>query len=201
MATKPRSRSTTELRAALAVRSGGDCEIQQEGCQGQAVEPCHRIGTGMGGVHGAAVAESDRLSNTVHGCRSCGRWQHDHEALAKAYGQILSRSKDPLREPILLRYGVVFLDDEGGWTAYRHEMRDDDSHRELAEALHAARATVVVSGYPSDLYDRELYAGWDRHTIAATTGQGGKWEARTEVLWSNAPLGQQLELFPAVEVG
>lgn len=79
--------------------------------------------------------------------------------------------------------------------AYRCEMRGEAEHRELAEALRAARAAVVVSGYPSDLYDRDLYAGWDRHTIAANTGQGGEWAARTEVLWSNRPLGQQPRLW------
>ena len=73
--------------------------------------------------------------------------------------------------------------------AYRVELRDDDDHRELAKALHAARAAVVISGYPSDLYDRELYVGWDRHTIATSTGQGGTWANRVEVLWSNRPLG------------
>lgn len=73
--------------------------------------------------------------------------------------------------------------------AYRHEMRDDVAHKELAEALHAARAAVVISGYPSALYDRELYVGWDRHTIQTATGQGGEWDARTEVIWSNRPLG------------
>lgn len=78
-------------------------------------------------------------------------------------------------------------DDKG----YRHEMRTADEHRELAAALHAARAAVVISGYPSDLYDRELYPGWDRHTIATATGQGGAKSARTEVLWSNRPLGGQ----------
>lgn len=79
--------------------------------------------------------------------------------------------------------------------AYRCELRSDDEHRELASALHAARAAVVVSGYPSDLYDRELYPGWDRHTIPASTGQGGKWDNRTEVLWSNRPLSTGLTLF------
>jgi hypothetical protein len=135
-APKRRRRSTVDLRAALAERSGGVCEIQQDGCQGRAVEPCHRAGTGMGGVHGEAVALSDRLSNTVHGCRSCGRWQHDHEAMAKAYGQILSRSADPLREPVLLRYGVVFLDDEGGWEvappAAARAIREAQRRRESA---------------------------------------------------------------------
>lgn len=107
---------------------------------------------------------------------------------------------------IIARYGVEpdvllyvdppYVGTTRGWdNAYRHEMRDDDSHRDLAAALHAARAAVVISGYPSDLYDRELYAGWDRHTIATSTGQGGKWDARTEVLWSNRPLGIQPALF------
>lgn len=79
--------------------------------------------------------------------------------------------------------------------AYRHEMRTDDEHRELAEALHAARAAVVISGYASDLYDRELYPGWDRHTMISGTGQGDGWGNRTEVLWSNRPLGTAPTLF------
>jgi len=78
-------------------------------------------------------------------------------------------------------------------SAYVHEMGSAADHRELAEALHAARAAVVLSGYPSDLYDRELYAGWDRHTFTAGTGQGAEWGNRTEVLWSNRPLGAQLQ--------
>ena len=78
--------------------------------------------------------------------------------------------------------------------AYRHEMRSEADHRELADALRAARAAVVISGYPSPLYDLELYAGWDRHTFAAGTGQGDGWGNRTEVIWSNRPLGQQLVL-------
>jgi DNA adenine methylase len=78
------------------------------------------------------------------------------------------------------------------WDGYPHEMRQPEDHRLLAEALHAARAAVVISGYPSDLYDLELYPGWDRHTFAAGTGQGPEWANRTEVVWSNRPLGKQL---------
>lgn len=81
------------------------------------------------------------------------------------------------------------------WNGYLHEMRDEQQHRELAEALQQCAASVVLCGYPSDLYDRDLYAGWDRHTIAASTGQGGTWANRTEVLWSNRSLGQQMSLF------
>lgn len=72
---------------------------------------------------------------------------------------------------------------------YRHEMRDEADHRQLAEALHAAASAVVICGYPSDLYDRELYAGWDRHTITTSTGNADpSARARVEVLWSNRPL-------------
>ncbi len=103
---------------------------------------------------------------------------------------------------VLLYVDPPYLGTTRGWdNAYRHEMRGDAEHRELAEALRAARAAVVISGYPSDLYDRELYAGWDRHTIAASTGQGGTWQNRTEVLWSNRPLGSQLALDFTVAAG
>lgn len=71
---------------------------------------------------------------------------------------------------------------------YRHEMLSDAEHDELAQALRAAQAAVVVSGYASPLYDR-LYDGWDRVDIPTTTGQGGTRQARVEVLWSNRPIG------------
>jgi hypothetical protein len=84
-------------------------------CLVRGIDPCHRIGTGMGGRHGDAVPLSDRLSNAVYGCRACHDWTHQHVAMAKAYGLILPNSADPLREPVLCRYGVVWLDDDGGW--------------------------------------------------------------------------------------
>lgn len=71
---------------------------------------------------------------------------------------------------------------------YRHEMRDETSHRTLAEALHACKSAVVVSGYHSPLYD-DLYDGWDRAEISAITGNAKPGaQRRTEVLWSNRPL-------------
>jgi DNA adenine methylase len=89
----------------------------------------------------------------------------------------------------------------GNDNAYRCEMRSEEDHRELAKALNDARAAVVISGYASPLYDLELYAGWNRHTIAASTGQGGKWANRTEVVWSNRPLGHTPPLFNLEAVG
>jgi len=81
------------------------------------------------------------------------------------------------------------------WDGYPHEMRTETQHRQLAQALHTARAAVVLSGYPSDLYDRRLYPDWHRIAMPASTGQGGTWANRTEVLWSNRALQTQADLF------
>jgi DNA adenine methylase len=64
---------------------------------------------------------------------------------------------------------------------YRHEMTDDD-HRALAAWLYSARGFVVLSGYASDLYDRELYSRWLRVERTATADGARQ---RTEVLWLN----------------
>lgn len=54
---------------------------------------------------------------------------------------------------------------------YRHEMTDAD-HAALLERVNAARAMVVISGYPSALYDHAL-AGWERHETLAFADRGG----------------------------
>lgn len=70
---------------------------------------------------------------------------------------------------------------------YGVEMSADTEHRALAEVLHECAATVVLSGYPSPLYEA-LYGSWHRHELAAFTGQAGTNGRRVEVLWSNRPL-------------
>lgn len=65
---------------------------------------------------------------------------------------------------------------------YRHEMLDED-HRVLAEILHAFSGMVVISGYSSGLYEKDLYADWHRFTRKAIA-EGGK--TRTEVVWLNS---------------
>jgi DNA adenine methylase len=69
-------------------------------------------------------------------------------------------------------------------SGYRHELRSETEHRDLARALEACDAAVVLSGYDSPLYE-ELYADWTRHSIATQTCQGGRKSGRTEVLWVN----------------
>ncbi|MGZ4560268.1 MAG: DNA adenine methylase, partial [Mycobacteriaceae bacterium] len=70
---------------------------------------------------------------------------------------------------------------------YRHELQSDDGHQSLADALHACKAAVVLSGYNAPLYD-ELFNGWDRLTFKGSPTLSGDSD-RTEVLWSNRPLG------------
>lgn len=66
---------------------------------------------------------------------------------------------------------------------YNHAMTDDQ-HRELAALLHQVDGMVVLSGYPSELYD-ELYQGWTTLEKANQTNgniYGGKGSA-IEKLW------------------
>lgn len=72
---------------------------------------------------------------------------------------------------------------------YRHEMLEDDLHVKLADALRNCKASVVLSGYASPLYE-ELYPGWHRVELKAPTALSGR-AAENEVLWSNVPLGIQ----------
>lgn len=93
-----------------------------------------------------------------------------------------------------------YLGSTRGWgSQYRHEMRGEDEHRELAAALLECDASVVLSGYASPLYD-ELYDGWSRIDIPTWTGQGrgsDRGDERTEVIWSNRPLERE-HLFSAL---
>lgn len=68
---------------------------------------------------------------------------------------------------------------------YAHELTGEDQHRALAEALHSCSATVMLSGYASDLYDRELFPDWSRVELGAFTGNGATDTRRTEVVWIN----------------
>jgi DNA adenine methylase len=68
--------------------------------------------------------------------------------------------------------------DNGG--VYRHELTDQD-HAELLQALCSLRGMVVLSGYPSQIYDDAL-RGWTRIDRAAMADGA---LPRTECLWLN----------------
>ncbi len=121
------------------------------------------------GYVGRMAAAAERLAKVSLECRPALE-------VIEAYGRY---------EDVLLYVDPPYL---GSTRApnYRHEMGSEREHRELAAALDACRAAVVLSGYASPLY-LELYAGWHRHLISTGTGQANRWSPRTEVLWSNRP--------------
>ncbi len=81
---------------------------------------------------------------------------------------------------------------------YACEHASEDDHRELAEALRATDAVVLLSGYASALYDEELYPDWwrvERTVHRRSANRDGRGDSRaTQVMWSNRPLAAQLKL-------
>jgi DNA adenine methylase len=68
---------------------------------------------------------------------------------------------------------------------YALEMIEAD-HAELLALVGRLQGKVMLSGYPSELYDRAL-AGWTRHTfdLPNNAAGGAKKDRETEVLWCN----------------
>jgi DNA adenine methylase len=64
-------------------------------------------------------------------------------------------------------------------TSYRCELTEE-RHAELLDRLRAVKGMVVLSGYPSELYDRTL-ADWQRFEMLARAA--GSSRIRREVLW------------------
>lgn len=65
---------------------------------------------------------------------------------------------------------------------YRFEMGEEEKHIELLGLVRGLRNCVMLSGYPSDLYEREL-AGWRKIEFSSTTRAG----MAVENLWMNFP--------------
>ncbi len=70
-------------------------------------------------------------------------------------------------------------------SAYAFEMTVDD-HRDLLDCLRRLKGKVMLSGYPSELYDRGL-TGWSRQTfeLPNNAAAGSRKSRETEVLWCN----------------
>ncbi len=78
---------------------------------------------------------------------------------------------------------------------YRHEMSDKD-HEELLKVLLDLEGKVIVSGYPSELYNDYL-AEWKRVDTTARISSGRGTDTRTECLWIS-PSAQCGDLFSGV---
>lgn len=85
---------------------------------------------------------------------------------------------------------------------YLHDMGTEAEHRRLAEVLHKTAAAVILSGYPSPLYE-DLYGDWWRLDIPVTVHSSNSRTktrgSRVEVLWSNRQLGD--DLFGTAHIG
>lgn len=81
---------------------------------------------------------------------------------------------------VLIYADPPYLLETRGGKQYRHEMSEKD-HLDLLEVLKQHKGSVIISGYPSEMYDQEL-AGWSRITRKSYNQNA---EQRTEVLWCN----------------
>ena len=81
---------------------------------------------------------------------------------------------------VLIYADPPYLMSTRGGKQYRHEMTEQD-HVELLDALKQHKGSVILSGYPSELYDREL-TKWNRITRKSYNQNK---DQRTEVLWCN----------------
>jgi DNA adenine methylase len=76
---------------------------------------------------------------------------------------------------------------------YAVDMGTPDQHERLADSLLATDAAVVLSGYPSPLYDR-LYQDWWRLDVPVTVHSSNAAtslrQRRVEVIWSNRQLDE-----------
>lgn len=81
---------------------------------------------------------------------------------------------------VLVYADPPYLLDTRGGKQYRHEMTEQD-HLDLLDVLLQHKGPVILSGYPHEMYDREL-KGWSRIERRSYNQNS---DPRTEVLWCN----------------
>lgn len=86
---------------------------------------------------------------------------------------------------VLIYADPPYLLNTRGGKQYRYEM-DDKDHVELLTALNAHKGPVILSGYPSELYDRELQE-WNKIQFKSYNQNS---DPRLEVLWCNFKVAQ-----------
>lgn len=72
---------------------------------------------------------------------------------------------------------------QGGNKFYKHEMSPDD-HIELINVLKEVQSSVVLCGYPSELY-KDMLGDWKMHTTKARISAGRGTGIKTECIWLN----------------
>lgn len=69
---------------------------------------------------------------------------------------------------VLIYADPPYLLETRGGKQYRHEMTEQD-HLYLLEALKQHKGSVILSGYPSEMYDRELALGLSARNLLGST--------------------------------
>lgn len=132
-------------------------------------------------------------------------------AVAGRFTHVLVEHRDAIdlvgrydRDDALIYLDPPYLAHTRSGKTYNHEMTDQQ-HLIMLEKLRSLSSMIIVSGYPSEIYDRAL-PDWSKHTLRARTDGG---MIRTEVLWINplatrrlqeSALYEQLPLLDAMEV-
>ena len=128
--------------------------------------------------------------------RSWNRMPHDIMTAASRLKDVQIENRPALElirrwnyPDVLIYADPPYLLDTRGGELYRHEMTEQD-HVELLEALLQHKGSVILSGYPSELYDESL-CFWSRITRKSYNQNK---DARTEVLWCNFEVPMQCRM-------
>lgn len=182
-----------KVRIALALRSGGRCEMALPGCTGQATDPAHRIRTGMGGRKGAAKAAHDVLSNLIHACRHCHSWTHAEPTAARRLGLMLRDGDNPLTEPCVYLGSRCWLADDGSvstTTPYAEEATMPNYIQQLTRDLSAR-----LPGCEMDLIDLYALLALTRGTETTLKDVHDAWS-----VWRNTSRPDHKSLIPFDEL-
>ena len=90
---------------------------------------------------------------------------------------------------VLIYADPPYLLNTRGGKQYRHEMTEQD-HLDLLDALKQHKGFVILSGYPSEMYDQEL-KGWARINRKSYNQNA---DQRTEVLWCNFDIPELFDM-------
>jgi hypothetical protein len=108
---RPRNTGPTpSVLRILARRSESLCEFWQ--CLTEAAHTHHRRPRRMGG---STAVDTNLASNLLRLCPPHHDWIESSRLKALELGLLLHAGADPLRAPVLLRYGTVLLGNDGSW--------------------------------------------------------------------------------------
>ncbi len=143
-----------------------------------------RSSQGFGGIAKEGTGWSTSIERGSNNARSVWNRLDRFAAAAQRLGTVTIENRDALE--VIARYdrpdGLIYCDSPyfgetrtsiagGRHGDYPHEFHTRADHVALARVLTVAKATVLISGYPSALYD-DLYHGWWRTERSVTVRAG-----------------------------